>query len=150
MSIHIQSVRVRTTIGASLVVFVALVIAGAALVATLHRSQLDAVDNSLELRAIDIESLIDGGASPESVAVQSDEDGLVQIIEGTTVVASSENIDGEPALSNDQRPSRRSPPMSRRSTTNRSVSSSTPPTANVGTRSSSARRWRTSNEPKRY
>ncbi len=100
MSIHIQSVRVRTTIGASLVVFVALLIAGAALVATLHRSQLDAVSNSLELRAIDIESLIDGGASPESVAVQSDEDGLVQIIEGTTVVASSENIDGEPALSN--------------------------------------------------
>lgn len=96
---RIRSVRLRATIGASAVVMVALVIAAVTLTTTLRSSQTDAIDNALELRAIGIESLIDGGASLTSVAVQSDEDGLVQIIDASgRVVASSDNIDGEPPL----------------------------------------------------
>ena len=96
MKIAAGSVRVRATLGATIVMAAALAIAALALASTLHASQVDSIDNSLELRAIDIESLIDGGAAPASVAVESDEDGLVQIVDDTgTVIAASDNLAGQ-------------------------------------------------------
>jgi signal transduction histidine kinase len=99
MKLRIQSVRVRVTFGASLVALVALSIAAVLLVGTLRRSQLDTIDRGLELRAVDIESLLDGGATPASVAVESEDASFVQILRPDgTVIASSSNIDGEPAI----------------------------------------------------
>lgn len=96
MTRRFQTVRIRATIGATLIVAIALVLAGILLVSVLRRTQLDTIDSSLELRARDIEGLIDGGASLSTVAVQSDEDGFIQIVDSTgAVVASSENLGGE-------------------------------------------------------
>lgn len=96
---HIRSVRVRTTLGASLVALAALTVAAVLLVGTLRRSQLDTIDRGLELRAVDIESLLDGGATPASVAVESEDSGFVQLVDlDGTVIASSSNIDGEQAV----------------------------------------------------
>jgi signal transduction histidine kinase len=95
----VQSVRVRATVGASLVALVALAVAAVLLVSTLRQSQLDTVDRGLELRAVDIESLLDGGATPASVAVESEESSFVQILQPNgTVIASSSNLDGESAV----------------------------------------------------
>lgn len=55
---RLQTVRVRATIGATLIVAVGLVIAGAALVNVLRHAQVNIVDDNLRLRAIDIEGLI--------------------------------------------------------------------------------------------
>ena len=113
MKLHVRSVRVRATLGASLVALVALTIAAVALVVTLRHSQLDTIDQGLELRAVDIESLLDGGATPVSVAVESEDSSFVQILElDGTVVAASGNIDGEPAVSSsaDEQRSTRSVP----------------------------------------
>jgi signal transduction histidine kinase len=99
-----QSVRVRATVGATVIVAVALVVAAIALVGVLRQSQVEILDDNLELRATDIESLIDGGAELSTVTVQSDEGGLVQILdEQGQVIASSENIDGEAPIA-DQTP----------------------------------------------
>ncbi len=93
---RLQTVRVRATAGATVIVAIALLVAGVLLVEILHRSQLDVVDKNLELRSLDIEGLIDGGAALSSIAVQSDEDGFVQIIDRAgAVVAASGNIAGE-------------------------------------------------------
>lgn len=96
MNSRLQSVRVRTTVGAAVIVAITLALAGLLLVAALRSSQIDAVDRNLELRALDIESLLDSGASPETVAVESDEDGFVQILDAEgRVIASSDNVEGE-------------------------------------------------------
>ena len=96
---RLQTVRVRATVGATVIVAIALVVAGGALVNVLRRSQVDIVDGNLRLRAVDIEGLIDGGAELSSVTVQSEEGGLVQIIDASgTVIAASENLMGEAPL----------------------------------------------------
>lgn len=96
---RLQTVRVRATIGATVIVAIALVLAGVLLVTVLRRTQLETIDSSLELRARDIEGLIDGGASLSTVAVQSDEDGFIQIVDSRgAVVASSANLGGETSV----------------------------------------------------
>jgi signal transduction histidine kinase len=85
--------------GAALVVLVALVIASVALVGILRSTQIRTIDNALELRTIDIESLLDGGATPASVAIESEEASFVQIVDDAgRIVAASENVAGEPRL----------------------------------------------------
>jgi signal transduction histidine kinase len=102
---RLHTVRFRATIGATLIVAIALAIAGLLLVNVLRQSQLDAVDRNLESRALDIEGLIDGGAALSTLTVESDESGFVQVL-GTddTVIASSANVDGAPALTTQQPP----------------------------------------------
>lgn len=92
----LASVRVRTTISATIVVAVALAVAGVVLVAILRDTLVDNVDSGLDLRSRDIAALIEGGASPRSIAIEGEEDGFAQIIgrDGTVLVASS-NIEGE-------------------------------------------------------
>lgn len=85
--------------GASLVALLALAVAALLLVSTLRQSQLATVDQGLELRAVDIESLLDGGATPASVAVESEDASFVQILDPAgNVLAASTNINGEPRL----------------------------------------------------
>lgn len=97
---HPASVRVRATGGAVVVSAVVLMAAGALLTVTLGRAQLASIDQGLELRAIDIESLLDGGAAPAAVAVESEDGSFVQIVASNgVVVASSDNVVGESAVS---------------------------------------------------
>ena len=57
------------------------------------------MDNTLELRAADIESLLDGGATPSSVVVESEDEGFVQILSTDgAVLAASDNLHGQPAV----------------------------------------------------
>lgn len=93
---HPASVRVRATAGAVVVAAVVLLAAGALLTVTLQRAQLASIDQGLELRAIDIESLLDGGSAPATVAVESEDASFVQIVAADgVVVASSDNMIGE-------------------------------------------------------
>ncbi len=95
----LSSVRFRSTLGASVVVLVALIVASVALIGILRSSQLSGIDNALELRAIDIESLLDGGALPTSVAVESEDDSFVQIVDDRgDIIAASSNLEGQAAL----------------------------------------------------
>lgn len=99
------SIRVRTTLGASVVALVVLAIAAVLLVATLRRSQLSTIGQGLDLRATDIESLLDGGAAPASVAVESEDNSFVQILDARgNVIASSNNVEGEPPVVSSTRP----------------------------------------------
>lgn len=77
---------------------VALVAACIALLAILRFTMLGGVDTALELRAEDIESLLEAGAAPDSVAIDDDDEGLAQIVRGGVVLAASENIEGEPPI----------------------------------------------------
>lgn len=88
-----RSVRVRSTLSASVVVLVALVIAAVALVSILRSTQVGAIDDALELRAVNIESLLDGGVDPSAVAIESADDSFVQIIDHRgRVIAASDNV----------------------------------------------------------
>lgn len=96
---RLASVRVRTTIGATLVVALALALAGVAITMILRDTMLGNVDASLRLRGTDIGAIIESGTLPEAVAIEGDEDGFVQIVDADgNVVAASSNIDGEPEL----------------------------------------------------
>jgi signal transduction histidine kinase len=92
-------------LGASLVVLVALVVAGVTLVDLLRSTQIRTIDNALELRTIDIESLLDGGAAPASVATESADDSFVQIVDDRgRIIAASANVAGRPPLVTNDRP----------------------------------------------
>ncbi len=93
------TVRVRATLASTLVVAVALTVAGLTLVQVLRASQIHSIDSTLELRATDIESLIASNGGVASLSVEDDEDGFVQILDASgDVLAASRNIEGEPSL----------------------------------------------------
>lgn len=89
------SLRVRVTLVATLVVAMALAAAGVALEAALRSSQLDAVDASLDTRAGDVESLLEGNALPSDLDVPRDD--IVQVIASDgTIIAASPNVADRP------------------------------------------------------
>jgi signal transduction histidine kinase len=92
--------RLRVTAVAVLTVGVALVV-GAALLVGLLRGRLDtAATTAATLRARDIASLAEAGTIPHTLALPGEESAFVQVVdEAGAVVASTENIDGEPAIS---------------------------------------------------
>lgn len=99
MSSRLRTIRVKATLASTVVVAIALTVAGLTLVQVLRTSQIRSIDSTLELRATDIESLIatDGGIA--GLSVEDDEDGFVQILDKSgAVVAASLNIEGEPSL----------------------------------------------------
>lgn len=99
MTSRLASVRARATLGASVIVAIALVVAGVALVTLLKSSQIDAVDTTLDLRVSDIESLLANGTAVGDISIEDESDGFVQILDSSgNVLASSGNIDGEAAL----------------------------------------------------
>lgn len=93
------SVRIRTTLGATLIVAVALTVGAVGLVTILRSTMVANIDSALALRASDIGAIIEGGTLPDAVAIEGEQDAFVQIVDPTgTVLAASRNIDGEPRI----------------------------------------------------
>ncbi|MFV2001207.1 MAG: sensor histidine kinase [Acidimicrobiia bacterium] len=98
-----RSVRARSTIAATTVVAVALIVAGFSAVALQRASLENAVDAALAARVEDLTSLIRDGAIPQQLAAAGDDDALVQITDGNRmVIAWSPNIAGEDPISDIQ------------------------------------------------
>ncbi|MCB0964522.1 MAG: HAMP domain-containing protein [Acidimicrobiales bacterium] len=95
----LRSIRVRTTAAAVLVVAVALAIGGAALVVALRQSLTDQIRTAARLRAEDVVGVIEAGTAPSALAVDDDEDLVIQVIDAEgRVVVSSANAAGEQPL----------------------------------------------------
>jgi signal transduction histidine kinase len=90
-----SSVRVRTTVGAVVVVALALA-AGAALLVLLLRSSLhDGLESSAETRASELADQIETSGVPESLAGEDDdepEDTVIWIVDGGGVVIASQQL----------------------------------------------------------
>lgn len=93
----IGSVRLRIAVGATVIVGLVLALAAFALT-RLHRDSLiDSVDTTLNLRADDIEPLLEGGNLRAAMSVSDDEVAAVQLVDGNgRVLAASENLSGHP------------------------------------------------------
>jgi signal transduction histidine kinase len=92
--------RLRVAAVSAVTVGVALTIAGLLLVGLL-RSRLDtAATTAAMLRARDVAALAEAGALPHDLALPGEESAFVQVIDQSgSVIASTTNIDGEPAIS---------------------------------------------------
>ncbi|MEY2554391.1 MAG: hypothetical protein QOC57_2251, partial [Ilumatobacteraceae bacterium] len=92
--------RLRVAVVAVLTVGVALVIGAMLLVGTL-RGRLDtAATTAATLRARDIAALAAAGTLPRQLALPGEETAFVQVIDQAgAVLASTENVAGEPAIS---------------------------------------------------
>ena len=92
--------RIRVAAVACVTVGVALTIGGMLLVAMLRGRLDDAATTAASLRARDIAALAESGALPRQLALPGEETAFVQVIdEAGSVVTSTENITGEPAIS---------------------------------------------------
>jgi len=92
-------VRIRTTLFAAAVVALALVVGATTVVLAQRRSMTDGVDTSAQNRARDLAALVRAGTVPRTLAVGKQEDAFAQIIDARgRVVASSENVGGEPPI----------------------------------------------------
>lgn len=97
--IRLGSLRVRTTAIAVVVVGSALLVGGVALVVLLRDSLTDQVRTAAELRARDVAGVLESGRSPEELAVNDEEDLVIQVVDAAgRVVASSGNVEGEPLI----------------------------------------------------
>ncbi len=88
----LASIRARTTIAASLLVAVTLVIAGVAFYSILRRTQFDNLDDALAVRSADLTALVRAGVTPTEIAITDEGDAVAQIILNNRVVASSANV----------------------------------------------------------
>lgn len=95
---RLATVRVRTTLFATLVVGAALTVGAVALVALLHRALLANLDQGAEVRARDIATQTRQGALPLAPSVLGEDQSLVQVLRGRDVVAASRNLQGEPPV----------------------------------------------------
>ncbi|GMQ97772.1 MAG: ATP-binding protein [Acidimicrobiia bacterium] len=92
--------RARSTIAATAVVAVALIVAGFSAVALQRASLVNAIDTALTARVEDLTALVRDRVIPVQLTAAGDEDALVQIVDGNrTVIAWSPNIEGEGAIS---------------------------------------------------
>jgi signal transduction histidine kinase len=92
-------VRLRTTLAATVIVGAALVVGGSSLVLLLERSQTSALQAAVTARATDIAGLSNAGRLPHPISARADDSSLVQVVAADgTVVTASENIVGEPRL----------------------------------------------------
>ncbi len=93
------TVRIRTTVAATVVVGIALTLGGLVLVMLLRSAMTDNVETAAESRAEDLVALLGGGMPPGLLALDDTEASLVQVLEPTgTVAASSSNIAGRPPI----------------------------------------------------
>jgi signal transduction histidine kinase len=93
------TVRVRTTVAAVVVVGVAMVVGGVALVVVLRNALTGEVLASTRLRATEVAADLEAGTRPDALAVGEAEDLLIQIVdERGQVVASSRNVQGLPPV----------------------------------------------------
>ena len=93
------SIRWRVTLAAVVVVGVALAAGATGMITLLHRAHEDNVRTAARLRANEIAAVIETGQTPGTLAVEDDEDVLIQVLDSSgTVVASSPNVAGRPAV----------------------------------------------------
>jgi signal transduction histidine kinase len=92
-------VRMRTTVAASAVVAIALVVGAYGLVRAQRSLGVDQVDAAITTRAGDLALLLRGGGEPATLDVARQEEALVQIVDADgRVVAASENVVGLPPV----------------------------------------------------
>jgi signal transduction histidine kinase len=98
------TVRVRTTVAATVLVGLALLAGGFALVAAMRNTLTDEVRSAARVRADDTAAALDAGTDPSFVAAglsQDDDDAFIQILDGDgAVVAASPLVAGGPAVAN--------------------------------------------------
>lgn len=95
----LATVRVRTTLAATAVVGLAMIAGAVLLVAVLRENLTDAIQNAVDLRAMDIVANIESGSGTGSLAIDDRDDMLVQVVAADgAVVASSHNVDGLPPV----------------------------------------------------
>jgi signal transduction histidine kinase len=93
------TVRVRTTMAATVVVGVAMAVGAVALVAVLRATLIREVRASAELRGADVAAVLEAGTRPVDLAVGDPEDLLIQVLDGGgRVVESSPNVAGAPPV----------------------------------------------------
>ena len=93
------TVRVRVTFGVGVVFALALAVASAFLVARQREALTGDIETTIRLRAADLVAALDGGSLPASIAIPFEDAAFVQIVDRSgTVVRSSPNIEGEPAV----------------------------------------------------
>ncbi len=97
------SIRVRTSLGATAVVGVALVVAGVLVVLLLRRDLTASVDAAAELRVEDLVAALEAGREPAELVADDDDEVLVQVVaEDGRVLAASEDLEGAGALAGDE------------------------------------------------
>jgi signal transduction histidine kinase len=95
----LRSVRLRTTLGASLVVALALAIAGVVLVVGLRESLINDRREVAEARADEVVAQLEGVADPASIELADVDDQWIQVLDDTgNVLAASANAAGRPAV----------------------------------------------------
>jgi signal transduction histidine kinase len=98
------SIRWRVTLAAVAVVGVALLAGAAGMITLLHRANADHVRTAARLRAQEIAAVLQTGEAPGRLAVDDEEEVLIQVLDGSgAVVASSPNMAGRPPVA-DVRP----------------------------------------------
>lgn len=98
------SVRARTTLAATAIVAVALIVAGFAVVELQQRDLESNVEETARLRAADVASLLEGGALPSTLAVRRADEALIQIVgPDGGIVAASANVAALPPFAVSQR-----------------------------------------------
>jgi signal transduction histidine kinase len=103
---QLSSVRSRTTIFATFVVAVALVLGAVAIVVLQRRSLLDGVDGNVSTRAGDVAALARTGALPETLNAVKEEDVFTQIVDSSgSVLSASGNLAGEQPITTRRPPS---------------------------------------------
>lgn len=101
---RLLTVRNRTTLVAAVVVAVALCIGAVGLVGLVRDRLIEGQRTAAELRSEDVASLAESGELPDDLSYPGEDDGLTQVIDSSgSVVAATDNLDGEPPIS-DLRP----------------------------------------------
>jgi len=94
-----MTVRVRIIFGVAAVFAIALAAASTFLLTRQRASLADDIETTIRLRADDLVAALEGGSLPSSIAISFEDASFVQIVDATgTVVRSSPNIEGEPAV----------------------------------------------------
>ncbi|MEA2973670.1 MAG: hypothetical protein QOG82_2128 [Actinomycetota bacterium] len=102
---RLRTVRFRTTVAATLVVAVALVVGAAALLGLQRRSLVEGASRNARSRVADVAALAKAGSLPPALTAVREADVFTQVVgPDGTVLSASQNLRGEPPVT------RRTPP----------------------------------------
>ncbi|MGH8885219.1 MAG: sensor histidine kinase, partial [Egibacteraceae bacterium] len=102
---RVNTVRIRTTVAAVVVVGVAMAVGAVVLVAALRTTLTRGVRTAASLRAADVAAVLESGTGPGGLAVGGVGDLLIQVLdESGAVIASSPNVEGQPPVAPRLRP----------------------------------------------
>jgi len=99
VSVRRRSIRARTTVGATVIVAVAMVVGSWFLVDQQRHALLGSVETTARLRVDDLVAELGDGTVPEAVSVPFEDESFAQIVDDAgLVVRASPNIEGEPRV----------------------------------------------------